>query len=321
MRFRPAPRAQALILFLCFILLTPLVSSFGQSGADFFLQGTPLNPSSVVPGRSSTSTITVGTLNGFSGTVDLTCVVTPVQTTGMPTCQASPSSVTPPAAPSLTVTNVSATPPTLYTVTVTGASGGLTDQITLNVTVLAVTPDYTLTVTTPLAPSSVHAGSGATGTVTVTPINGYTGNVTLSCSAITPTSTPAPVCTFAPPIVAITATAEPSTLTISTSGPVAAARPLPRIFYALWLPLPGIALGLGLGRGRRRTKLLRLFFLCLIGAGLLLMMPACGSSSSSTSTGGGPVTPKNTYTFTLTGADTNSVAPSNTSPTVSLTVD
>jgi hypothetical protein len=324
LKFGPAPRSQAVILCLCYVLLTltSVVSVFGQSGADFFLQGTALNPSSVVPGISSTSTISVGTLNGFTGTVDLTCQLTPAQSTGMPTCAVSPSSVTPPAAPSLTVKTNSTTPPTLYTVTVTGTAGALTHQVTLNMTVLAVTPDYTITVTTPVAPSTVHAGSGATGIITVTPINGYTGNVTLSCSAITPTATPAPVCTFSPAIVAITSSVQTSTLTISTTGPAAASF-LPRVFYALWLPLPGLALvGLRWGTsGARRGKLLSLSLLfCLIGTGLLLM-PACGGTSSSTSTTGGAVTPKNTYTFTLTGADANALAPSNTSPTVSLTVN
>src|SRR5437660_1168908 len=181
MKLRTAFCPLAVVLCLCFVFLASPLPALGQSGGDFFLQATPLSPSSVVPGVSSTATITVGTTNGFSGTVDLTCQVTPVQTTGTPTCQPSPLSVTPPGQASLTVDTQGATPPTLYTVTVTGTSGGITHSLTLNVTVLAVTPDYTLTVTTPLAPSTVHAGSGATGVVTLTPINGYTGNVTLSC--------------------------------------------------------------------------------------------------------------------------------------------
>ena len=317
LKFRPAARTHVSIVFLSFVVLSSLVSAFGQ---NILLQATPLNPSSVVPGVTSTSTITVSALNGFSGTVDLTCVVTPVQATGMPTCAPSPLSVTPPAQASLTFSTTSATPSTLYTATVTGTSGTLASSVTLNVTVLAVTREYTITVTTPVSPTSVHAGSGATGIVTVTPINGYAGKVTVSCSAIAPTATPAPSCAFSPATVDVTnSTPQTTTLTISTTGP-SAARSVPRVFYAILLPVPGLALvGLGLGRAGRGKKLLSLFILSLISS-ILLLMPACGSSSSSTSTST-TSTPKNTYSFTLTGADANSIAPSNGNQTVSLTVN
>jgi len=55
----------------------------------------------------------------------------------------------------------------------------------------------------------------------------------------------------------------------------------------------------------------------LLASGVILM-PACGSSKSI-----GSVTPATTYVFTLTGADENGAAPSNTATnqaTVSLTV-
>jgi hypothetical protein len=53
----------------------------------------------------------------------------------------------------------------------------------------------------------------------------------------------------------------------------------------------------------------------------VLLMPACATNNSNTGLNGS--TPKNTYVFTLTGADTQGVAPSNeaTPPTVSLTVN
>jgi hypothetical protein len=52
-------------------------------------------------------------------------------------------------------------------------------------------------------------------------------------------------------------------------------------------------------------------------------MPACGGRSS-TNAPNGEITPNNTYTFTLTGADLNGAAPSNStsSPaTVTLAVN
>jgi hypothetical protein len=238
--------------------------------------------------------------------------------------------VTTPASPSLTITTSSATPATLYTITVTGVAAAISKTHTaiVNLPVLGVTPDYTLTVTTAVSPSSVHAGSGATAVMTITPLDGYSGTVTLSCSAITPTSTPAPSCSFQPAAVTIVNSGvRTSTLTITTSGPTVATSYFknigpgsrdPRIFYALWLPLPGLALVALRGRSR---KLLAALALCAMSGGLLLL-PACGSSSSSsTSTSNGPKTPNNTYTFTLTGADANAVAPSNGTQTVSLTVN
>ena len=72
------------------------------------------------------------------------------------------------------------------------------------------------------------------------------------------------------------------------------------------------------GRRRRRLCLLSLLLVSLAG---FLLMPACATNNSNTGLNGS--TPKNTYVFTLTGADTQGVAPSNeaTPPTVSLTVN
>jgi phospholipase C len=76
---------------------------------------------------------------------------------------------------------------------------------------------YTLTATA-LSPGSVTAGNTSASTITVTPANGYTGSVSLSCSMITG-GTPEPTCGFSMATVTITgATAGTSTLTISTSS-------------------------------------------------------------------------------------------------------
>jgi hypothetical protein len=47
-------------------------------------------------------------------------------------------------------------------------------------------------------------------------------------------------------------------------------------------------------------------------AGSLLLLPACGGNVG-TKALNGQITPNNTYTVTLTGADTNGAAPSNAS--------
>jgi len=90
-------------------------------------------------------------------------------------------------------------------------------------------------------------------------------------------------------------------------------------FYALWLPIPGLALiGLGLGsRGSRRKKLWGLLVLGMILASLLII-PACGSSSRNTGSSG---TPAGAYTITITGKDANGVVQIGAAPTVVVTVN
>jgi len=299
-------------------LLTVLSAAFAQQ--DFTMVASPVSPAAVFPGgQAATASINVSALNSMNAVnVDLTCQVTPVQTTGTPTCVISPASVTTPANPSLTITTSSTTPSTLYTVTVTGTDPSGTLPVAVNLTVLSAVPEYTVTITTALTPTSVHAGSTATAVLSVTPINGYTGTVTLSCSTITPTATPAPTCAFNPASVAVTSSAAAtSTLTISTTGPKAAAIPHTNIFYAMWLSgLALIALGFGTVENRR-NRVLSLSLLCIIAAGVFL--PACNTSStSSTST---TATPKNGYSFTISATDAHSLAPSNGTQTVSLTVN
>jgi hypothetical protein len=88
------------------------------------------------------------------------------------------------------------------------------------------------------------------------------------------------------------------------------------VFYALLLPIPGLALiGFGLGpRGPRRNKLLGLLFLGMMLA-VLLILPACGG-------GGGTRagTPAGTYTITITGTDASHATQSGPAATVTVTV-
>jgi phospholipase C len=77
-------------------------------------------------------------------------------------------------------------------------------------------PSYTLSAT-PLNPESITAGNTSTSAITVTPANGYTGSVSLSCSVISG-GTPPPSCSFNGPTVTISSTTPgTSMLTVSTS--------------------------------------------------------------------------------------------------------
>ena len=317
--------------------LTLLPSAFGQ---DFTMTVAPFNPFAVDPGQDSAANIAVSALNGFTGTVNLGCVVTSNNTGATaPVCTISPQSVNPSAGATATITTgpVNDVPvtPGLYTITVTGTSPNTTISQPQNLTVLAVSPQFTITVGTPVAPSSVPAGSGGQGTISVNPINGYVSpgypnqGVTLSCSSISPLVTIPPVCSFTYPTgsqgVPVNGVPNTATITITAQGPTTTgAVTHPRGMYALWMPLPMLALvGLGAAVGGKRTRkawgLLALFVI----SGSLLLMPACANSSISTTTPNG-VTPNNTYTFTITGVDSDGNISSNTTtstnPSVSLTV-
>jgi hypothetical protein len=309
-------------------LLTLAAPALAQ---NFTLDAAAFSPDAVQPGGTSSSNITVGAAGGFSGTVTLGCAVAPTNLTDTPACVVSPATVTPPASASATITTQGPTSTGSYSITITGtASTGTQTTPPLALTVLAVTPQFTISVQKAVAPSSVPAGNGGEGTVTINPINGYISpstGVTLSCGTISPLVTIPPVCSFNPPTLVVTGTPISSTLTISTFGPVTTGSvAAPRSFYALWLPVPMLALvGLGVAAGGKRSRKAWGVLTLFVISGVLFLTPACGSNTGTSTTTPNGVTPNNTYTFTLMGVDSDGVVSSNTgttstNPTVSLTV-
>jgi hypothetical protein len=92
------------------------------------------------------------------------------------------------------------------------------------------------------------------------------------------------------------------------------------MFYAMLLPVSGLALfGIGSGAARRK-KLFGLILLGLMLSGLLLM-PACGGGSSGGGGGGGSGgTTAGSYAITVTGTATGA-AQNGASPALTLTVN
>ena len=343
---RGAPGLLALCSFIC--ALGWASPAFGQ---NFTLSATPFNPYAVNEGGGSTlSTVTLSPTGGFSGSVSLGCTVTGGSGSNAPICQVSPESVTPPATASLSFSGTTASggaaTPGSYVVTVTGTSTGtsgtLTQQQSLNISVLAVAPSFTVTVNRPTIPSSIHAGTTASAIININSVNGYqisgqdsNGNalgVWLSCATITPLVIYPPTCSFSPqpaPVPASGVTQVKLTITALGNAQTGLNSPAQRHFYALWLwlPLPMFVVGIGGAASNKRSRkawvLLGLFVL----AATFLLMPGCGNTTTGTTA---PttitITPKNTYTFTLTGVDSTGVSSTNTgsvssSPSVTLTVD
>lgn len=302
--------------------------------SEFTLQPGSFNPDAVAPGGISSSSIQVGSVNGFSGTVNLTCQATSQQVaTDPPVCTVSPPSVTAPESATATVTTKTDTSTQPYNITITG-TGPTTTYTTpaLPLTVLAVSPQFTISVTSSVAPTSVPAGSGAQAVVTVNPIFGYvtptSGGITLACASITPLVTIAPVCSFTypqnAPNLQVFATPQSATLTIGTFGPIPAGAHS-RNLMGFWFSLPLIGLvGIGVAASGNRLRGAWGMLAVIVLGGAFILIPGCATNTTSTTTPNG-ITPANTYSFTIVGVDSNGVVSSNastttTGPTVSLTV-
>jgi hypothetical protein len=174
----------------------------------------------------------------------------------------------------------------------------------------ATAPDFTVSATA-LNPASVSAGSSATSTVTITPLNGYAGTVNLSCS-VTGSGSPLPQCSIG------SASGNSSTMTVTTTGAARASRQTRSWIYALWLPILGLSFA-GFRLQTCGSAKGRLLSFLLFGSvmTLLFLLPACGGSSGGGGGGGGcsGCTPAGTYTVTVTGTDS---ANSNLSHAVAL---
>jgi hypothetical protein len=149
---------------------------------------------------------------------------------------------------------------------------------------------------TALLPSTVTAGNTASSTVTVTPINGFSGIVNLSCS-ISPTVTPAPSCTLPTSVQIAGGKAEQAQLMVATVAPVTVGAVSGPSFPPGAAPYTWMAVLLAsaiLFVRRRRLALAApltiLVFFSFVGCG-----GGGGSSSHIT-----PGTPAGTYTVTVT---------------------
>jgi hypothetical protein len=275
-------------------------------------------PVSVPQGGSNTSVITVTPTGGFSGAVSLSASGLPSGVTASfnPTSTSTTSTLT------LTATSTATTGPAALTIT--GTSGNLTQNATLNLTVTAPA-SYSLSAGA-ASPASIAPGSSSHATVTVGSANSYNGTVTLSCTvAATVTFTAGQAtCSFGSSSpVTVNGSGGTATVTFGTVASTAALLQRARAFYALMLPLPGLALiAIGLGsRGGRRRRLLGFMLLWMMLAALLVL-PACGGGGNGGGGGGGGGgTPAGTYTITITGKDANGAAQTGNAATVTVTVN
>ncbi|HXZ41206.1 MAG TPA: hypothetical protein VEG68_10740 [Terriglobales bacterium] len=179
---------------------------------DFSISASPASQT-VAVGGSLSYTAKLAALNGFSGTVGLTVTGCPSNTT----CTLKPTSVPfPPGQNStLTVQTTSTTPGGTYTLTITGTSGSLIH--TASVTLVVKAPDFSITSGTSLL--SIKPGATAKYGLTLTPLTGFKGSVTLTVSGLPSNSSGA---FSVSPVTVTYPKASKSTLSVSTTTSVPA---------------------------------------------------------------------------------------------------
>ncbi len=171
---------------------------------DFSLSASPTSQT-VTQGSSTTYTINIGRVGGFSDALTLTVSGIPAGAGGA--FSPNPASGT---TSTLTVTTATTTPAGTYTLTISGTNGTLTHTTTA--TLVVPQPDFSLSVSP--GSQTILEGASASYTVTVTPANGFSDAVTLSVNGL-----PAGAGGIFSPNPATGAT---STLTVTTSSTTAA---------------------------------------------------------------------------------------------------
>ena len=192
----------------------------------------------------------------------------------------------------------------------------LTNQST---SATATVNDFSLTVS-PNAPPPVVAGAPALMNATVTPTGNIPNTVTLNCGSGLPTGA---ACTFpnGASIPNLSGGAQSRALVISTTERVTTPASLwrsGRPFYAVWLPVAGLAF-LGIGAGTNKARYRRsLMVVMLVGClASVFFQGACSSSSTTTSTTG---TPAGTYIINVNATSGSAPAQAVRTQQVTLTV-
>jgi subtilase family serine protease len=186
----------------------------GPAQPGFTLSASP-NSVNVTQGSSGTSTITITPTGGFSGSVTLSA-------SGLPsgvTAAFSPNPATSTSTLTLSATSAAATG--TVTVTISGVSGSTTGSTTISLTVNPLVQSFTLSAA-PAAVSIAKGGASGASTVTITPVNGFSGNVTLNTSTlpkgVTASFSPNPATSTSVLTLTASATATAGTKTVTITG-------------------------------------------------------------------------------------------------------
>jgi len=259
----------------------------------------------VTTGGSTTDTITVTPVQGFTGSVSFTCS----GTTGI-TCSlgTNPVTISSTSAVTSTLTVNASSSATTGSATIIATSGSLTHTLQIPVTVNVVPPDFTLTLAAQVV--SISSGGLITDNLTVASVGGFNSDVALTCSV--PSSLGTTTCSISPSTV----TGGSGTALITLKGAVLTmdgGAPFPFRHrgvgtYATFVFALGMVFAAKPPRSRRakrvwRNGLFGLFLLCLMFSAL-----SCGGSSNGGGSGTGPTPITGNVTITGTGGSTTHTA-------------
>jgi hypothetical protein len=142
---------------------------------DYSVSATP-SSRTVTQGQPTSYSVTITPTGGFSGAVNLSVSGLPAAAGGT----FSPNPAT--SASSLSVTTSATTPAGSYPLTITGTNGTLTHQTSVTLVVQSPAADFTLDASP--ASRTIPRGGATTYAVTITPVNGFSGSVSLSVSGL-----------------------------------------------------------------------------------------------------------------------------------------
>jgi uncharacterized membrane protein len=187
--------------------------------SDFSLTAGPTSLT-IPQGTSRNATVTVSGLNGFAGDVRLSATVTPE---GPITSLPADMTVAPtgqPATSTLQIFAPPSTPPGSYLVKINATSGQISHYTSL---ILTIVPGASPTFSISANPESIVLPAGVAGSsvVTLTSLNGFSDNVSLSLQVVIP-NTNAPAVSFSPTTIALSrGQTASSTLTVTPTASTA----------------------------------------------------------------------------------------------------
>ncbi len=182
------------------------VSLVVNAPPDFSISASP-SSQTVTAGQSTTYSVTVSAINGFTGTVTLSASGLPSGATGSFT----PTSVATSGTSTLAVTTASSTPAGTYTLTITGTSGTLVHSTTVSLVVNAAATGLSVNV---FAPATI----GGFSNMTIIGKFGWNGSAALSGAQAAITGIPSSATVIFIVLVGTTGSCSPTTLVCTLSG-------------------------------------------------------------------------------------------------------
>ena len=167
------------MLFLLNNAGVPSIASFVQvapTTSDFSMSATPASQT-IVAGAGTSYTVNVSSIGSFNGNVTFSVSGLP---TGV-TASFNPASVPGSGSSTMNLTTSSSTPPGTYPLLITGTSGSLTHNTSVTLAVSGPT-DFAVSATP--SSRSVARNSSTSFAVTVTPLSGFSGTVSLSLTGL-----------------------------------------------------------------------------------------------------------------------------------------